>query len=61
MRLKGADDRVKNFANYLVKIGRGEIEPNTEIGQDMIEIPEEFKSQAEKLEDFCDEIFPSKH
>ena len=61
MRLKGADDRVKSFANYLIKIGRGEIEPNTDIGQDMIEIPVEFKSKAQNLEQFCDEIFPGKH
>ena len=60
MRLKGADDRVKDFANYLIKIGRGDVEPNTDIGQDMIPIPEEFKSKAEKLEDFCNEIFSSK-
>ena len=61
MRLKGADERVKNFANYLIKIGRGEIEPNTDIGQDMIQIPEELKSKAQNLEQFCDEIFPGKH
>ena len=61
MRLKGADDRVKNFANYLIKIGRGEIEPNTDIGHDMIEIPEELRSKAKTIEEFCDEIFPSKY
>ena len=60
MRLKGANDRVKDFANYLIKIGRGEVEPNIDIGQDMIPIPEEFKSKANNLEEFCNEIFSSK-
>ena len=63
MRLKsGVNEedakKIAKFADYLLKVGEGREETFPEIGQDMIKIPDEIKSKAETLDQFCDEIFP---
>ena len=57
MRLRGAGQNVKDFADYLNKVGNGMIEGSEEFGADMIEIPEKFRSKAKNLVEFCDQIY----
>ena len=64
MRLKSGVNKkdaakIAQFADYLLKVGEGREETFPEIGEDMIMIPEELKSKAETLDQFCDEIFPN--
>ena len=49
----------KDFANYLLDVGRGKVETHPEIGPDMIKIPEEFVSKSENIKQLCEEIYPN--
>ena len=61
MRLKGVGPEIKEFSEYLVRIGEGKEPTHPEIGEDMIKIRDEHKSSAKNLTEFCDEIYKGEY
>ena len=59
MRIKNAASDDKEFAQYLLDLGRGKLPTHPEIEEYMIKIPENMASKSENLNQFCDEIFPN--
>ena len=57
MRVKNAALDDKEYAEYLMKVGEGDIETFPEIGPDMIQIDPQMKSRCTKLSEFCKSIF----
>ena len=55
--MRANEDEV--FAKYLLDVGNGKIETYPDIGQDMIKIPDEYKSKSENLKQLCEEIYPN--
>ena len=58
MRLHTGGPEVKEFADYLLRIGEAKETVYPEVGEDMVLIPEQFKSRSKNLREFCDEIYP---
>ncbi len=56
VQLGGSDE--KEFSEYLLRIGEGTEPRNPTVGEDSIIIPDNLKSKAKDLKNFCDEIFP---
>ena len=59
MRVKNADKDDQDYAEYLLKVGNGEIETHPEIEENMIKIPPQMLSKSENVTKFVDEIFPN--
>ena len=61
MRLRSENNEdievLSEFADYLLRVGEGREKTFPEIGEDMIKIPNEIKSEVETVEEFCDQIF----
>ena len=58
MRVKNCSKDDKDYAEYLIKIGRGQERVYPEIGEFMIKVPDVMMSKQDELSKFCDEIFP---
>ena len=62
MRLiNSTDQEEKDFAEYLLKIGNGEVEESeepTDSAEMVISLPEKFLSKATTAREFCAEIYP---
>ena len=63
MRLINSDDQEeKDFAEFLLKIGNGEVEESDQVSDSaemVIRLPEKFLSKASTARELCAEIYPS--
>ncbi len=58
MRVKLGGDDEQYFSEYLIRVGEGKEPEDSSIGEGSIIIPDELKSKAIDLAEFCEEIFP---
>ena len=59
MRLKNSTDPEEiEFAKWQLAVGKGEEETHPDVGENMIKIPEKYKSKSNNLKELCHEIFP---
>ena len=49
----------EEFAKYLLDVGNGNVKIHTEVGPDMIKIPDQNISKSENVKEFCQEIYPN--
>ena len=60
MRLKNNKDPDEQaFNQWPLKVGTGKEETHPDVGEDMIKIPEKFKSKSKDLKQLAEEIFPN--
>ena len=60
VRIKNAkSDDAAQYDQYLISVGEGKIETNSDIGEFMIKTPDKMISVSKDLKGFVDEIFPN--
>ena len=60
VRIKNAkSDDAAQYDQYLISVGTGKIQTHSEVGEFMIKIPDEMKSDTNDLKSFVHEIFPN--
>jgi ATP-dependent DNA helicase PIF1 len=50
---------INDFSNFLMSVGNGEVPIHRDLGAYMIQIPDEFVFQSDKLEDFINWCYPN--